>query len=953
MKKFYLSKFKSLYMATAILLAGSSLKAQDDLTWNGNVSSNYLETQNWTPEGTVDGNNITFGNTSSYTNPCIIDGTSDITVNIMDMFAESTVDENDPNITYPAGVVTINMAPGTTFRVNGNRAPAGDYMKGTLNITGGNYHYNRLKNYYMDSDESIVNLNCETATYRHVVALGNGNTPSAGGRMNIEGSTIVYMNGLIRVPTNIPDKVSISLTDNAQMYINGDLVDYIHTCIDNGNIITSEDMDVVAEYDPNTLKTHVYLRAKDAFIIEPADRQLLVVGEAGSTVSVIENDGYTNMTGGVQWVYGTTDGNYTSEFTGETGTSIDPVFTEAGTFFMALKGTDGTSTIHYSNSVEFQVSSNLVNVSPEVAQNLRLGQTAATLTVTEEQTASTRDWKISTTAGGPYSSFDTPVGTTTCTPEFTEAGMYYIVCVSTINGVAYQSKEIQINVSEWNAAALNITYTGPNNGPAENMLNWDPAAYIHKNAITIPDDINAIINKAGKDTLAGITIGLNGVLTVKGESPTDTIWYRADHNSSPGSFLIEEGVFIKEKGFMRLYDVNTTFTVTGNAKAIFTTDTQYEATVLLSKTNAVNPPDGSNMYIQDNAQILFNTWPGRISGAAEYGNFYLQDNAQYVFSGNAIGYLSIYVNGEEDSEGNITRYPSFIAPQGFEVKMIYDANADETIIYAQDINSLYIANPEEQKIASGQASEPLTLQGAGLYSSFEWVWSEVRDGEYQSFSPAVTGQSGVVSFDEPGTYFVKCIADGSYTTTNFAIVNIVPVAITPGDDQELATNGIGAQLTAVYADGYIPVEWMARLKGDTEYQSFEALIGTPMTGDTYEPYGESFGTHFIVCKFTTPTGETIYSNEVGIWVDEAMSIKPEKEELGMKIYPNPSDGNFYIDVDSKESVTIEVINTAGALVSKKQVTAAGSIPVSLTTKGLYLVKVTSGKTVKVERIIVK
>jgi len=86
-------------------------------------------------------------------------------------------------------------------------------------------------------------------------------------------------------------------------------------------------------------------------------------------------------------------------------------------------------------------------VSPDALQTIEAGTNGATMAVSEVGTATSREWKYSTTPGGPYASFSTAETGTTFTPSFSTYGNYFVVCESNFPaGITVTSSEIQIDV---------------------------------------------------------------------------------------------------------------------------------------------------------------------------------------------------------------------------------------------------------------------------------------------------------------------------------------------------------------------------------------------------------------------------------------------------------------------------------------------------------------------------
>jgi endonuclease I len=80
-------------------------------------------------------------------------------------------------------------------------------------------------------------------------------------------------------------------------------------------------------------------------------------------------------------------------------------------------------------------------------------------------------------------------------------------------------------------------------------------------------------------------------------------------------------------------------------------------------------------------------------------------------------------------------------------------------------------------------------------------------------------------------------------------------------------------------------------------------------------------------------------------------LMPDSDEI--HLYPNPSDGNFFINFDNSNTpYTIEIISVSGQKVFEKVNTTQQSIAVSNLPKGLYIVKATKEEKTFIKKIII-
>src|SRR5690554_3431048 len=101
------------------------------------------------------------------------------------------------------------------------------------------------------------------------------------------------------------------------------------------------------------------------------------------------------------------------------------------------------------DDLELIYNANEVEIAPIAVQNLFVNESGNVLTATETPNAASsvtaRQWKSSTTAGGPYTAIAGETGTT-YTPSFSTAGTYYVVCETDIDGFTTRSNEVKITV---------------------------------------------------------------------------------------------------------------------------------------------------------------------------------------------------------------------------------------------------------------------------------------------------------------------------------------------------------------------------------------------------------------------------------------------------------------------------------------------------------------------------
>lgn len=124
-----------------------------------------------------------------------------------------------------------------------------------------------------------------------------------------------------------------------------------------------------------------------------------------------------------------------------------PAGTPAGTGYRIRVVSSNPVINSADNGADITIQTISQNVTPSSSQSILLSQNGNALTVNESPASTSREWKYSTTAGGPYLSFSPAETGSTYTPNFNTVGTYYIVCESQILTQTYTSNEVVVNVN--------------------------------------------------------------------------------------------------------------------------------------------------------------------------------------------------------------------------------------------------------------------------------------------------------------------------------------------------------------------------------------------------------------------------------------------------------------------------------------------------------------------------
>jgi hypothetical protein len=365
--------------------------------------------------------------------------------------------------------------------------------------------------------------------------------------------------------------------------------------------------------------------------------------------------------------------------------------------------------------------------------------------------------------------------------------------------------------------------------------------------------------------------------------------------------------------------------------------------VVMIRAIRTTPTDGGFIEISENGTVVFNTMPGRFSTKATdtFGKIIISGKGTAIFKGNQYTQIASLVS--------LARIETI---EGYALMYNYDPATDYTYVQARDLAGFGITQTKSEHLSVDQSSAELTLDNTSGLTGFEWLYSTSPFGPWQSFSTPVVGETAKVSFATAGTYFVICKAADETLSNNVlrVVVYELPVYVTVVDGAEV--------LTVTLPAGATGVEWKNRLEGTEEYAS----ITPPVTATTYTPLIEEFsaeGTYEVVYEATVknddgqpvvihskPVSMVVSAEGIDVITTRVQGVKVEK----LAIYPNPSTGTF--NITANQGGSVEVLDLKGAVIMSKTV-VAGVQPITVSAKGVYIVKVIDGAQVKIGRVVVK
>jgi hypothetical protein len=182
-------------------------------------------------------------------------------------------------------------------------------------------------------------------------------------------------------------------------------------------------------------------------------------------------------------------------------------------------------------------------------------------------------------------------------------------------------------------------------------------------------------------------------------------------------------------------------------------------------------------------------------------------------------------------------------------------------------------------------------------------------------------------------------------------VNIVAVSVTiaPTDAQTIEEMVAGTKLTVTETQTASSREWKYSTTSGSGYQSF---FPQAQTGAEYTPLFQTAGTYYIICS-SVIEGITITSNEVMVTVTHVSGVE-DNAINSITLYPNPAQGEVFINPANIVNFRIEVLDIQGRVVLNQEfVNVTGIQKINLTDKGLYVIKFYTDEMIKVTRLVIE
>lgn len=491
-------------------------------------------------------------------------------------------------------------------------------------------------------------------------------------------------------------------------------------------------------------------------------------------------------------------GSVTSQVSGTISATI-PAGTAAGTGYRIRVVMNSPNLTAADNGSNITVNLVSTTIAPNTTQTIAANTAGTALALTENPVANSHEWKYSTTSGGPYNSFNPAQTGNTYTPQFANAGTYYVVAQSSYGtGVLVTSNQVQVNVVK-----NNISPASPQS----------------------------------------LLVGVNGSPISVTETPTGTSreWKYATTSGGPyNSFSPAE----TGNSYTPVFQSSGLYYVVCQSQISGITATSNEVIVSIGNatinTGTVN---GSPFKFSFSANSLPVNVPYTTSGTFNAGNVF---TAQLSDSTGSFSNPTNIGTRTATGSGNISAVMQSTTPSGLHYRIrvissnpvVYGGDNGTDLVVDQFHNSITPA--DTQNIQYATAGNTLTINES-QNATRVWQYSLFSGGPYQNFSPSETGATLTPLFNNIGSYYIICTSQNQYhdlVTSNEVVINV-------GNGSTLTTDSITSApfLVSPSANIQFPVTFASDILFGT---------GNVFTAEMSDGHG-SFATPLVIGSITSNT----------------------------------------------------------------------------------------------------
>lgn len=573
--------------------------------------------------------------------------------------------------------------------------------------------------------------------------------------------------------------------------------------------------------------------------VAPAAAQTLPAGVSGTPLTVTETVTATSRV----WKFSNTAGGPYGNFSPSvTATTYTPNFGNAGNYYVVCESAFGSLNAR-SNEVHIQVVKN--QVSPGGTQSLLAGQTGTTLNVTETPAGTAREWKFSTTSGGPYASFS-PIQTgNNYSPVFASPGLYYVVCESQIAGIPVVSNEVVFSVG-----SLSITTGGVAGSP------FLFSASAPNASVNVPFTVSSAFN-AGNTFTAQLSDAAGSFA-----SPVDIGTLTGVNGGSIGA-SIPAGTPAGTGYLIRVTGSDPAVLGSDNGTAL-TVDQYNNAISPIAPQNIVYNTPGAPLTVTESQNTTVREWRYSDTPGGPYSAFSPSSagaNFAPVFQAPGVYYVicastNIYadevlsnevmfevVNGTTLNTGMIDEPPFYVSPSAL---YVFDVPVNTNVLF--DANNVF------------------TVELSNVQGNFA---TTTAIGTLSGPSPAALTATMPNNTPEGNVYRVRVTSSspaivGTPNNENLSVVGFA-AQIAPVDTQYVSVGSPIAPVSVTSTHPFVDVNWKYRTAFIGPYNVFNP----PETGTVFAYTFTATNTYQVIAECINPWGDTLETGQVVFQVNES------------------------------------------------------------------------------------
>jgi hypothetical protein len=563
------------------------------------------------------------------------------------------------------------------------------------------------------------------------------------------------------------------------------------------------------------------------------------------------------------------------------------------------------------------------SIAPTSSQSLLIGVDGTILTVTENPSGSSREWKYSTTSGSGYTAFTAAETGMTYTPNFASPGTYYIICESVISGDNIVSNEVTINVG---AATITTLPTSPS------LFEFSPSSpngtlsvdYTTSGAFTPGNVFNVELSDENGSFVSSTIVG--SVTSTTAGTISATI---------PNSTLSGTGYRLR---------------VVGTNPSIFGSDNGSDINIIqfanpLSSTTTQDlaiDELGTSLVVYENQNTLSRKWQYSTTSGSGYVDFSpTQTNSSYTpqfavngtyyvlckstnFYGDEVASEEVIINvanGTVISTSTVFGTPINLSPSAVAtIPVNFTSNVlfDPTNVFSVELSD-----------ATGDFTSA-TIIGTLVSNNVEAINVSIPNG-----TPAGTSYKMRVVSSNPAITGTEC--------DNDIIIDQFNNAISGDATQTIVKNTYGAEMM-VNESQISSREWKYTTTSGSGYLAFP----TVETNTNYFPFFTEAGMYYVICESTNQQwSDMVQSNELIVIVDNTADINEESSEQ-VVIYS--FDSQIKVTSSSNESIDIKLFSSNGQLVYQNKLTDSETILSPNLEFGIYLFQLQIGDKIHTGKI---